>query len=222
MKTIGKNRGLLVISVALLSASSLRADVVFDNTTNDLRIRFAAQNGVQIGDEITLGGTSRRMTNFTCEYFGTNFSGNEFANIRFYENNGPLFNGVAYAPGNLLFATGPMAITSTIRSTVGWSWAVSDNVNFPNNLTWTIEFTGIDGPGEQAGLDLYGPVAVGASYGDYWQLNGANWVLLQNTNGVTVNFAALGQATVPEPSSLALLALGGIVGAFVWNRRRLG
>jgi len=222
MVTIARKFGLFTVTVAVLcGASSLRADVVYNNAVNDLQLRFGAQNGVQIGDQITLGGTSRLLTNFTCEYYGENFSGNEFARIRLFQNDGPLFNGVANAPGTPIFDTGPIAITSTIRSTVGWNWAVSDNVNVPNNFTWTIEFTGIES-GEQAGLDLYAPVTVGQSYGDYWQLNGANWVLLQNTNGVTVNFASLAQATVPEPSSLALLALGGILGAFVWNRRRLG
>jgi hypothetical protein len=229
METIARKLGLLAVSVALLSgAGSVRADVVYNNTVNDLQLRFAAQNGVQIGDQITLADSSRRLTNFVTEYYltntlGGNVSGNEFARIRLYENNGPLFNGFASPGATPLFDTGPIAIPSTMRSTVGWSWAVSDNVNVPDNFTWTIEFTGIEA-NENVGLDLYGPVSVGSSFGDYWQLNGANWVLLQNTNTppVGINFAALAQATVPEPSSMALLALGGIVGAFFWNRRRLG
>jgi hypothetical protein len=223
MDNIAKKSGLFTVTVALLcGASSLRAELVYDNSVNDLGIRFVAQNGVQIGDQVTLVGTSRRLTDFSCEYFGTNFSGNEFATIRLFENNGPLFNGIANAPGSLLFDSGPMSITPTNRATVGWLWnATEPAVDVPDNFTWTIEFTGIE-PGEQAGLDLYAPVALGESYGDYWQLNGANWVLLQNTNGTTVNFASRIQATVPEPSSMVLLALGGIVGAFVWNRRRLG
>lgn len=223
MKTIARKLGLFTVTVPLLcGASSLRADVVYNNSVNDLGLRFGAQNGVQIGDQITLAGTSRRLTSFSVEYFGENFHGNEYATIRLFENNGPLFNGIANEPGSLLFTTEPIFITETTRATVGWNWAVADNVNVPDNFTWTVEFTGIDGAGENAGLDLYAPVSVGASFGDYWQKNGANWVLLQNTNGATVNFGSLVQATVPEPSSMALLALGGIVGAFVWNRRRLG
>lgn len=208
------------VSVAML-AGSLHADIVYNNTVNDLQLRFGAQNGIQIGDQITLAGSSRLITNFTCEYFGTNFSGNEFATIRFFKNDGPQVSGYA-SPGTLLFATTPIGISSTIRSTVGWSFSEAEQFSMPNDFTWTIEFTGIDGAGEQAGLDLYAPVTVGASFGDYWQLNGANWALLQNTNATPINFGAMVQATVPEPSSMLLFALGGLATGLVWNRRRLG
>lgn len=221
METIAKKFGLLAVTATLFcGASSLRADVVYDNTVNDLGIQFVAQNGVQFGDEIQLVGTSRRLTNFSCEYFGVNFNGGETVTIRGFKNDGPLFNGFS-TPGTPLFDTGPIGITSTSRRIVGFDWLVSDNIDVPNNFTWTVEFNGI-GAGEQAGLDIYAPVSSGQSAGDYWQLNGANWALLQNTNGTTVNFASQVQATVPEPSSMFLLALGGIVGAFFWNRRRLG
>lgn len=221
METLARKLGVTAVALVFCcGAVSSRADIVYDNTVNDLQLRFGAQNGVQIGDQITLDGTFRRVTSFTCEYFGTNFSGDETATIRFYQNDGPLFNGYS-SPLTPLFTSTPIPITSTIRSTVGWAFS-TENLDVPDNFTWTIEFNGIDGPGEGAGLDLYAPVNLGSSFGDYWQLNGASWALLQNTNGIPINFAAQLQATVPEPSSMALLALGGIVGAFVWNRRRLG
>jgi hypothetical protein len=216
-----KLANLVVVMAAVFGAGALRADMVYDNSVNDRLIRFGAANGVQIGDEVTLAGTSRRLTNFSFEYFGTNFSGNESARLRIYENNGPLFNGVALSPGNQLYDSGLFPIVNTLRSTVNFDWAtLGPTLDVPNTFTWTVEFTGIDGAGESAGLDLYAPVVTGSSFGDYWQLNGANWVLLENLQNTPINFAARIEATVPEPGPLALLAIGGLLGTFVWKRRR--
>lgn len=222
MRKTSNLSGLVMVSVALLgSVGTTQADTVYDNSVNDLGIRFSAANGVQFGDEITLAGTSRYLTNFSFEYFGENFSGNETVTLRIYENNGPLVNGVP-SPGSIpLFTYAGFSIIATNRATITYDQAtLGGGFLVPDTFTWTVEFSGIDGAGESAGLDLYGPVSVGSSFGDYWQLNGASWQLLSNSV-TAISFGATAQATVPEPGTMALLALGGLVGALVWNRRRV-
>ena len=76
-----------------------------------------------------------------------------------------------------------------------------------SELTWSVQFQGL-GATDELGVDLYGPAAVGLNYSDYWEHIAGNWSLM--TNASPVNFAAKFEATVPEPSSLALFALGGL------------
>src|ERR1044071_2733101 len=56
---------------AFLSTSAL-ADVVYDNTANDLNFRFRPGT-LEVGDEIILsGGAGNYLTKFSFEFYGTN------------------------------------------------------------------------------------------------------------------------------------------------------
>ena len=77
-----------------------------------------------------------------------------------------------------------------------------------SNMTWTVQFRGM-GAGDAVGVELYSPPVVGQDYPDYWQNDGSgDWELM--TNSVPMDFAALMQATVPEPSMLVLSIFGGL------------
>src|SRR5687767_11220460 len=80
--------------------SSGGAEIVYNNTTNNLRLTFT--NNFEFGDQVILGGTARQLTSFALEYSGTNFSGNETARVRFYKNDGPGSGGQA-SPGTLMW-----------------------------------------------------------------------------------------------------------------------
>jgi hypothetical protein len=217
MKSSTRLTAFLCVGAALLLVQTARAEIVYDNSTNDKTNNFNP-GSLEVGDQIILGGTSRQITNFIFQYYGVNFSGDEAVRLRFYANDGAPYNGYA-TPGTVLYDSGFFTgIGSTPRNTIIYDRStLNGGVNVPNEFTWSVLFTGISG-GESAGVTIYDPPTTGASYSDYWELNGGSWTL--KTNAVyNMNFAARAEATVPEPSTAALLLIGGIAAWLV--RRKL-
>ena len=208
----------------------LMGATIYNNSTNDLAIRFNP-GASQVGNEVVLAGTERYLTQFSFEYWGLSSNPNSFAGqitaeVRFYLNNGPLFNGYA-TPGTTPFYDSTFAVPApTARGTFVFSGAdfgPSGALFLPTtssvDLTWTVQFSGM-GLGDSVGLDLYGPPTVGTTFGDYWQNNGGGWLLL--TNSLVPPNSAFGADMIavatPEPSMLALSVLGGL-GLLVAARR---
>jgi hypothetical protein len=216
------------LSVAVLAGglagTSALADTLFDNTATDLNIRLNVAGGnsaanTQVGDEILLSGTSDEyfMTSLKLQYWasGSGLSGN--AELFVYANDGVLFNG-SKTPGTLLFDSGTFQITDTARSTLtfGAESFGATGLMVPKDFTYAIRFTGLT-PTGSAGVDLYNPPTTGQDFDDYWYLNGSTWEL-RTQPGNPVNFAAQVLGTpVPEPSTMALVAIGGMV--LLWRRK---
>jgi hypothetical protein len=189
-------------SVLTMCATSFAA-VVYDNTANPLN-RFVPQGtAAEVGDQIFLAGSDRRVIDFEFEYFvSTNASGNETAILSFYDN-----NGTSGAPGNLLYRSGSFTLGGT-----GFRQAFTSglSVTVPNTFTWTVSFGGIDFS-EQAGLLLFNPPTTGTSFDDFWVKNSdGTWsTFLVDSGAVAGNFGARVTA-VPEPSTYALAALSSL------------
>lgn len=235
MNTTRRNRITAIVGVLGLAASlPVSADIIYSNAFNDIGMRFEPGNGTQVGDEILLAGTARRLTGFSFEYWGTNYantantgwSGTPAVQVRFYRNNGSSYNGYNM-PGTLLWDSGVInfatyGILPSQRSTLNFgpsdfTGGFVDLSSVASNFTWSVTFIGL-GITDHLGLDLYNPPTVGASYPDYWQYNGVSWQLL--TNSAPVNFGAVFvAAAVPEPSSV-LLGLFGAGGMALALRRR--
>lgn len=200
-----KNKPQLSKSIAVLSASlflsaSGFASIVYDNTTSSLNQSFSPGNNVEFGDQVFLSGSERRITDFSFDYFlGTNASGNESAELFFYQNDGP-----STAPGTILYRSGTFSLASGQQTIL----APALSATVPNSFTWAVAFEGIDF-GEQAGLILADPPSVGASLDDFWVKSSAGtWGTFQVDGGATAgNFAARITA-VPEPTTLVLGVLG--------------
>src|SRR5208282_121995 len=201
---------------------------IFDNSHNDLQTRFDPGTD-QVGDEIILAGSDRYLTSFSFEYWGTSlnpasFAGAVQARVELYENNGPTFNGYA-TPGTVFYdsgwfggfgPTGGNTNRATLNFSVGPDFP-QGGLYMPvlSNMTWSVQFRNL-GTGDAAGVDIYSPPTVGQDYPDYWQNDGTGWELM--TNSVPMDFAAVMQATVPEPSTLALSVCGGL-GLLLMARR---
>lgn len=202
------------------------ADVIYSNTTNDLSMRF--NTGLaEVGDEVTLESTGF-LTSFSLEYWAENsasssaFAGNVEARVRLYRNNGELVSGYA-SPNDFIYDSGWFSLgvptsRSTINFAAGVDWSPGGLFIADNNITWSIQFQGL-GSTDSAGLDVFDPPTVGSSYDDYWWKNPSTgeWSLLQDGSSIPMNFAARFEATIPEPSSMSLVLLGGL--AAVWMRR---
>jgi hypothetical protein len=229
MKTHIIVRVYVAISVLCFGlAMPLSAATIYNNSTNDLTLRFDPGMN-QVGNEIILAGTDRYLTDFSFEYWGTSlhpgtFSGTIQADVQFFLNDGTPFNGYA-SPGTSLFNSGWFSVPApTDRNTFDFSIADGDfgpgGLFLPveSNMTWTVQFRGM-GAGDSVGVDLYGPPSVGQAYGDYWDLGPTGWALMTNSAAPPyANFSADMVATVPEPSSIALSVLGGM-GLLIMVRR---
>jgi hypothetical protein len=219
----------LLKSVAVLSAllpfcTSGLASIVYDNSLTDLN-RTYGPNGVEFGDEITLGGTDRIITDFKFEYFlSANASGDERLQLVLHANDGPMINRTlpngtvtrSPSPGTVLY-TSPVLNLQTGFQTAE---ASQFSVLAPDTLTWTVTFQGIDA-GEVAGLRVYDPPTIGSSFADFWQKNNGTWNTYIFTDPAgPANFAARVTA-VPEPTTIAYALLAGLswVGYLGYRRR---
>ena len=212
MKTLTTLHGLVLLLFVSGLCQQSRADLVYDNSSADLSVRFSPGTN-EVGDEITLTATnsSRCVTNFIFEYYGTGFSGNEQARLRFYLNDGTNSPSGFPVPNTVIYDSGFFPISATPRATLEFTRENSQlNVLVPDSFTWSVQFAGID-PGESIGMgvDLYSPPTVGWSYDDYWDYSADGWQLRTNAT-YPMNFAARVQA-----SSRPLLDFGRVGDDFI-------
>ena len=221
----------IVVGWAGFGSALLADSWIYDNSVNDLVTRFNPGT-LEVGDQIWLDGTERYLTYFDFEYWGVNtthpasFSGPVEARVRFYENDGPLFNGYA-APGTIFYDSGWFGIPGpTPRSTLFFtaeSDFPSDGLFIPaDEMTWSVEFRGM-GAGDSVGVDLYSPPVIGGSYPDYWEKDGS-WTLL--TNSVPMDFgarmfASAGPVVNPNPPWLTYVVSGPNL-TLSWPSDRIG
>ena len=222
------NAVLVAGALALSAALPLRATTIFDNSSNDLSTRFNPGT-TQVGDEILLDSTERYLTSFSFEFWGistanpNSFSGHVQAQVHFYLNDGPPFNGyeTPYVPfyTSALFdvPTTPLTGRNTMNFTVA-DFPGDQPLFIPtSDMTWSIQFTGMEA-GDSVGLDIYSPPTIGHDYPDYWANDGGGWMLM--TNSVPMDFAAQFNA-IPEPSVLTLSVVGGLgILGFAYRLRR--
>jgi hypothetical protein len=232
-----------VVAGALLMGFSLSAmadALLYDDSETQVNggTRFSPQIGgteYEVGNQVTLGVSGAigpYITQFSFEYYavggaGQAFSGAPTVDVRFYLNDGPTYQGYA-TPGTLLWDSGTFGgITPTPRDTLTYSVADDDfpsgGVLVPNSFTWTVTFAGL-GSGDDLGLDLYAPPAVGHVLTSYWINDG--WQLLVDNSGTPIDFGSQFFGIVPEPGQVAGMAVvGAILGAAgfrAWRRKGIG
>jgi hypothetical protein len=224
MRTTSKIfKSLAVLSALLPFCTSGLASIVYDNSLTDLNRTYGVNN-TEFGDEITLAGTDRVVTNFKFEYFlSGNANGNEGLQLVFHANDGPvvtrnLGEGTTQvqAPGTVLYTSPVLQLQTGFQTAEAFNFSVE----VPDTFTWTVTFQGID-EGEVAGLRVYDPPTVGSSFADFWQRNNGTWnTYIFNDPPGPANFAARVTA-VPEPTTMALALLAGLswVGYLGFKRR---
>ena len=225
MRRLNKIATCVAVALAIASThqTAFALDLVYSNATTDLGVNFNPGNNSEVGNEVVLAGTSRLVTFFRFQYFDTGgLINDDTADIRFYENNGPMVSG-ADSPGTLLYDSGAFAIPSTPRQTMILDQSDLDGgILVPTDFTWTVTFSGSD----TNGLSLYAPPTVGSNFADEWVNTGSGWVLETAIDPTDpLEFAAVIGATAPDSSSLpvsalgVLICLGGATIAKIKNRR---
>lgn len=208
-----------VLLVGCMSAFAQSSITAYNNTTNDLRVRFNPGTA-EVGDQIILSPLqATKVTAFSFQYWLTGATGSEKAQVKFYANDGAVYgSGTSLMPGTVLFDSGLFGITGTERSVLTFDGSTDaaflSGVNVPASFTYSVQFSSL-GVGANAGLDIYNGCSVGGNYTDYWQNTGSTWELRTGANNM--DFAATLQV-VPEPGTYALFGLGLTVLGFVRSR----
>src|SRR6266550_4255060 len=121
---------------------------------------------LESGDQISLAGADRTLSQFTFSYF---FSGASVTSqtwtLRLYAN-----DGTTNSPGTALYTSDPTPLSLGINgySTYDINFPLSSNlITLPDTFTWTVQFSNL-APGQNAGLLLSGPPTIGSSFNDFW------------------------------------------------------
>lgn len=207
---------LLFVLFCFVSVLPLTAETIFDNSANNLRTSFQF-GGIEVGDEIQLGGTARSVTNFSFQYLlgAAETDPQITARVRFYLNDGPLADFDTYAtPGTVLYDSGWLAATPAVHGNyvlAAGAELPAEGIYLPSSdITWSVQFQGL-GSGDSAGVYLYSPPVVGADLPYSWANAGSGW--FRSTSVLRpIDFEAIFQASdAPEPPTVVLVFLGAIV-----------
>jgi hypothetical protein len=219
-----KNSLTLAVAFAALASLSAKAQIIaYDNTTG-YQGTVTSRGNVEIGDEINLTTGASTLTDFQFEY---NYVGADPAAsgvLRFYAKDGDAGALQDVLPGTLLFESASFTLQT------GFHQGAVNNLSLavPGTFIWTVQFSGISGSGDNAGLLFYNGVGVGGgpgqSFDDHWEFVGEvtnptpHWVLTDNA-GLIDNFGAR-VTVVPEPTTVGLLIGGAAVLGLAIRRRK--
>ncbi|MBT3912819.1 MAG: hypothetical protein HOF22_06450, partial [Verrucomicrobia bacterium] len=149
------------------------------------------KTGSEFGDEIDLGTGGRRLSEISFEAYAelTNkpSGSTPSAVLKIYSNDGSDVSGGfdssdygAKKPSTLLFTSNTIPLSEGFKT---YRVANITGVDFSGKVTWTVEFSGVNGnelsTGNRAALILGGQDITGSSLDDFWQKDGSDWKLYQ-------------------------------------------
>jgi len=194
VKAVIRLAAALVVLSCLACGTNARADVVYDNTGTQQPYYY--HPGVELGDQVFLGGTARVVTTFEVILFSAVPSTIDVQG-RFYAN-----DGAAGAPETLLWSgvLANLTVDQMTAATFDLSSLVPAVV-VPDTFTWTVS------PGSaDVGVIMYDPPLVGSSANAFWEYD-ASWGEYWFGGDPVANFGARIEAT-PEPATLCLMGAG--------------
>lgn len=212
------------MALGLIASPAVMAEVVYDGMASvspDKGFNGYIQNKgpFEFGDDLTLAGTARLVNHFMFQYFG-DIADNvvAMATLRFYANDTDIPGKISKAPGSLLWQSDPFLIEKGDRIIdVG----VPD-IQVGDTFTFSIEVPTLSGvKGSQFLLHTSTKAAdVGKSFNDFWVKADTVWSLQRLENGAQRADFAVRVSAIPEPSSVALGALGIVSFGCYFARRK--
>lgn len=171
MRVLILTSALLASNLGATAAENVYRNGPADQATSSI-FRFATVTaGVsqEWGDQVTLAGTGRTLTEMTVYTVG-DFNpptGAERIRIRFYVPNGaPVGSPPLPAPGTNLWDSGPLPMKPGWRA----QRIAVPMIVVPDTFVWTATFEGVSGlPFDRAGLCYFGPPTIGASSDKVWR-----------------------------------------------------
>jgi hypothetical protein len=189
------------LAVATIVGTSAGDAIVYDNLATSQDGSVAPGEGVQAGDQVTLGGTARELTQLDILYTTGGIATADLQ-ARIYANDGS--DG---KPGTLLWDSG---VLDDVLFSEGDNVVVFQipNVTVPDTITWAVTEYNVIGPA--LNLRFYDPPTIGSSGDFLWVNAGSGWYSSDPLGEQKV--ANLGAAVhaIPEPATLSLVALGGL------------
>ena len=185
---------LLAVLSLLLAAPLGHAELIYDNSANDLRAFLTRTE--EFGDEVIFAGSARTVTAMSFQVFGEPaLPPNAKVVFRLYRNGGPPRPGSqAPTPSELLYQSEQI----DVRRGVQVIRILDLQVNVPSTVTWSVAFVGTGTQaGTRAGLQIYHPPVIGRSFRDYWVREPDGWRLYAQA-GSSFSFAATFEA-LPDP-----------------------
>ena len=204
MCSTSRTSPLLVIASLLMASLPSQASIVYDSSTGALLgLQSRDVPGLQLGDEITIGGTDRVVTEFVVQY-GTaaGATGNETLRVRFLANDGP-----SGEPGSLLYDSGALALAPSPSLTTFTLGGLS--VLVPDTITFTFEVAGVgDVFNDAVLLGLAGPPSIGSDDPDmHWNSpDGVTWAQLTEPASILTFNTQI--TAIPEPATSLLVGMG--------------
>jgi hypothetical protein len=218
-KMIRSTMGCAVALAVAAIAPGIKAEVVFQNTNPDYTYFQPIAPGEEIGDDVTLDGVGRYITGFSVPI--TNTYLNPFVGsftARFYTPDQDGLPGTQIWQGSL----NTVNLDANADSTLDFG---SPNVTVPDSFIWTLTADTVPaadaGNDESIGTLLNDVPQVGSSENVflYNAHDGSGWGAFDYSPPDLANFEATITASVPEPATCSLLALGAVAG-LVRRRRR--
>ncbi len=203
---------LVVAAVSAVTTAVAQKAIWYDNSTTFLNKAYTVTGAnAEFGDEISmnLAPGAYPLVDFSFEIYtsGVAVDASKTFTLNLYEKNGTTVGAKLFSKSDVLNQPAGNYETITVKDI---------NVNVPSTFVWTVSFAGLQA-GEEAGLSIYDPVTVGSSFKDFWVNEGGTWTVKLIDNGNTpANFMARAVA-IPEPTTIALGALG--LAALLWRRR---
>jgi hypothetical protein len=182
---------------------------IYNNAAGYNGYAFNVVDGQELGTEITLDSQTWALTKYQIQYNATSLDTGVGFNIRIFANDN------AGAPGNIVYDGGFYTGLAVGNHTITY-----DNSDFGNlylapfgSYTFAISFNNLGSSVIQLPLANSPSGQPGTSYGDYWRNDGTYgtpaWNLVSPSFG-QANLLMNVEGT-PEPSVMALSALGGVL-----------
>ncbi|MBE3097996.1 MAG: PEP-CTERM sorting domain-containing protein [Planctomycetes bacterium] len=193
------------LAMASTPMCAVAAEVVFDNTVNPTGYyKHLSDSFLEMGDDATLAGTARAVTRVTIGFYSVSSGSFAHLSLHLYDKSlVPLGDPITLA--NVAFGEDTFP-------------KVSFEVPYytaPDSLIWTLSYTGSTFA-SPPGPTVCNPPTVGSSEVTFMVDRGSG-LHTEITSGAPANFCARIEA-VPEPATLAILALGGAA-LMAWRKK---